>query len=260
MNRLFITLAAALLPPSRRAWGQAMKAEYAALSDGQSAFALGCLGASLRENVTTGEGWARMGFGLVLAMAVLLGSMCVGGLATIVLYPTKHLFLTLTSLLTTLGFLAIIILIARATLSAMEAPTNRYHLAEIGSKTAPWLLVIVGLATAVAFSSLTYAHAVLMPQWLGIDAVNFSLFNTAICSIVLLAVGFVSRKSAQAMFNFGLIGAAIITVSSLWTNDLGLAMLDGYYEAALQHALLLLLFALAGAILMWMERPTKAVR
>jgi hypothetical protein len=70
MSRHLITLATALLPPSRRAWGHAMKAEYDALLAGHSAFALGCLGASLRENVTTGEGWARMGLGVTLALLV----------------------------------------------------------------------------------------------------------------------------------------------------------------------------------------------
>jgi hypothetical protein len=66
MNRLIITLATALLPPSRSAWGQAMKAEFDALPEGRTVFALGCLGASLRENVTTGEGWARMGLGTMM--------------------------------------------------------------------------------------------------------------------------------------------------------------------------------------------------
>jgi hypothetical protein len=70
MTRLLITLASALLPPSRREWGQAMKAEYDALPEGRGTFAWGCLGASLKENVTTGEGWARLGLGVALAAIV----------------------------------------------------------------------------------------------------------------------------------------------------------------------------------------------
>jgi hypothetical protein len=48
MTHPLITLATFLLPPSRREWGQAMRAEYDALPEGRSAFAWGCLGASLR--------------------------------------------------------------------------------------------------------------------------------------------------------------------------------------------------------------------
>jgi hypothetical protein len=69
MSRLVMKLALALLPPSRRAWGKAMLGEFECLPEGQSGFAFGCLGASLRENVMTGEGWARMGFGTVLVLS-----------------------------------------------------------------------------------------------------------------------------------------------------------------------------------------------
>lgn len=68
MNRLILKLALALLPPSRRTWGEAMMGEFDALPDGQSGFALGCLGASLRENFLTIQGWTRFG---LFAIAVI---------------------------------------------------------------------------------------------------------------------------------------------------------------------------------------------
>jgi hypothetical protein len=48
------------MPPNRRAWGIAMEAEYEYLDAGQDAFAFGCLGASLKENVSTLQGWVRL--------------------------------------------------------------------------------------------------------------------------------------------------------------------------------------------------------
>jgi hypothetical protein len=40
MNRLIMKLALALLPPSRRVWGEAMMGEFAGLPKGQNGFAL----------------------------------------------------------------------------------------------------------------------------------------------------------------------------------------------------------------------------
>jgi hypothetical protein len=65
-----VKLALALLPPSRRVWGDAMMGEFAALQEGQSGFALGCLGASFRENFLTIQGWARLGFFAIAVIAI----------------------------------------------------------------------------------------------------------------------------------------------------------------------------------------------
>jgi hypothetical protein len=74
MSRLALHIAIALLPPSRRAWGEAMKAEYAHMEEGQNVFAWGCLKSSLTENVATGEGWARLFLmGLLLVASSWLG-------------------------------------------------------------------------------------------------------------------------------------------------------------------------------------------
>lgn len=70
MNHFLMKLALALLPPSRREWGEAMMGEYECLPEGQSAFAFGCLGASVQENFVTIQGWARFGFFAIAALAV----------------------------------------------------------------------------------------------------------------------------------------------------------------------------------------------
>jgi hypothetical protein len=70
MNRLIMKLALALLPPNRRAWGEAMKGEFGSLPEGQSGFAFGCLAASVQENFLTIQGWARFGFFAIAVLAV----------------------------------------------------------------------------------------------------------------------------------------------------------------------------------------------
>jgi hypothetical protein len=47
-----------------------MELEFAHLEVGQTAFAWGCLGASLKENVTTIAGLARLGFGIALIFSL----------------------------------------------------------------------------------------------------------------------------------------------------------------------------------------------
>jgi hypothetical protein len=70
MNRLIMKLALALLPPCRRAWGQAMMGEFESLPSGQIGFAIGCLRTSVRENLLTIQGWVRFGFFAIAVLAV----------------------------------------------------------------------------------------------------------------------------------------------------------------------------------------------
>jgi hypothetical protein len=259
MSRHLITLAAALLPPSRRAWGLAMRAEYDALPGRQSAFAWGCLGVSLRENVTTGEGWARMGFGVVVVLAFLLGTSCLAGLMVIVTYPPKHLFLVITSLLATFGLFVIIALLGHTAVKAMQAPTDRFHLAKIGLKTAPKVMSIFGLTSVVAMIGRAYFHAFLMPPWLGVGEAKFFLLNDAVCCLVILGVGISSRKGSKAMLASGLLGAVTLVLIGVLAYYFDRKELEGLFIPSDQQVVLLLFFALSGTILMWMERPAKAV-
>jgi hypothetical protein len=71
MSNIILNLAIALMPPNRRAWGIAMKAEYEYLGAGQDAFAFGCLGASLKENVSTLQGWVRLALITIVCSALL---------------------------------------------------------------------------------------------------------------------------------------------------------------------------------------------
>jgi hypothetical protein len=75
MSRRFalwsLRLAAATLPPARRAWGQAMRVELDQVGGGRDAlaFALGCLAAAAAERVrsTSGRDGARLVFAILTA-------------------------------------------------------------------------------------------------------------------------------------------------------------------------------------------------
>jgi hypothetical protein len=259
LSRHLITLATALLPPSRRAWGQAMKAEYDALPAGQSAFALGCLGASLRENVTTGEGWARMGFGVVLVLAGLLTLSFLEGLVGLIAEPRRRMVMQVASILMILGLMLKMAMIGCAALEAMAAPINRHYLAKIGLKTAPRLLFILGLVSVVSLIAQAYVHTFVLPVWLGPERAKVFLIDGGVACIVVLAVAFLSRISAKMMLVSALAGACTLGVSGVIVYYLDRGKLEGIFVASDQYAILLLLFALSGAILMWMERPARTI-
>jgi hypothetical protein len=70
MSRFLIDLAVSILPPHRRDWGEAMRAEFAAIPNPREAFgfALGCLWAALSERITVMKlitAIGRIGVGLV---------------------------------------------------------------------------------------------------------------------------------------------------------------------------------------------------
>jgi hypothetical protein len=260
VSRHLITLAAALLPPSRRAWGQAMKAEYDALPAGHSTFAWGCLGASLRENVTTGEGWARMGFGVILILVGLLTLSCFEGLIGLIAEPRRRMVMQVASVLIILGFMLTMAMIGCAALEAMAAPINRHYLAKIGLKTAPRLLFILGLVSVVSVIAQAYVHTFVLPAWLGPERAKFFLIDSGVACIAVLAVAFLSQKGAKMMLVSGVVGACTLGVSGVIAYYLDRGRLEGVFVASDQYAIVLLLFALSGAILMWMERPAKAVK
>jgi hypothetical protein len=260
MSRLLITLATFLLPPSRRAWVQAMQAEYDALPEEQGAFALGCLGASLRENVTTGEGWARMGFGVILSVTLLWMAGGVWGLVDLIIEPRKRFIVQVWSVLLVSTFVFTLALIARASVKAMAAPTNRFHLAEIGLGTAPKLLLALGVVATISVATQAYFHAFVLPVWLDLERAKFFLIDGFVTCAVVLVVGFLSQKGARIMLLSGLVGAFVVTVSGVIAYGLDRGKLKGVFVASDQFVVLLLLFAVSGAILMWMERPAKSVR
>jgi hypothetical protein len=259
MSCHLITLATFLLPPSRRAWGQAMKAEYDALPAGQSTFAWGCFGASLRENVTTGEGWARLGFGVVLILAGLLVLSSVLGIIHQFERPFNRPVAQIIMLSAIVGFTFLPLLLGRAALEAMDSPLDRFRLAKIGLKTAPAMILIFGsLSLWWLFGHAIALSSGFLPAWFPYP--TMILINCAVCSVAMFCIGHFSKFGAGAMMYSGLTGATITTLSCAITYSVDMQKFGFYLGATGQYIVVMLLFALSGAILMWMERPAKAVK
>jgi uncharacterized membrane protein (UPF0136 family) len=259
MSRLLVTLATSFLPPSRRAWGQAMKAEYDALPERQDAFALGCLGASLRENVTTGEGWARLGFWVILVLAGLLGLWFISEVITLITDPRGHFFMQATGFLMLFGFILMLAVIARATFTAMEEPTNRFLISCLGLRVAPRLMMIFGLVATFSVANQAYWFARIAPAWFNLDVAKYFLLNDGFCAVVVFIIGYVSQKGAREMLVSGLVGAITLAASGITAYYLDRGKLEGFFIASDRVAILLIVFAIAGSVLMWMERPAKVV-
>jgi hypothetical protein len=140
MNRLIMKLALALLPPSRGAWGEAMMGEFAALPDGQSGFALGCLGASVRENVTALDGVARLEFFFMQAIGLTLGVLWILGLVEISdeLRSTEG-----SGIAKTVEWIS--------ALKALKDPTDHVYVNDVVTKMAACLVMVLGLHIWLTF-------------------------------------------------------------------------------------------------------------
>lgn len=255
MNDLIMRLAIALLPPSRKAWGEAMLTEYALLEDGQNGFAFGCLWASLKENVTTGEGWARVGFLIPLFFSVLLA---------------KSLFLSLLMVHTAdagaedtrfIGALMLLvacltpIVMAEACVRAMAAPTDRLHLAKTGFKVVSRLVFV--------FSAFFYAATVggLMMLLMTKPTANIGWVYSASGAFfggVYYLLGQLAQTNAKSMRKAGLIGLALFLVPLgilFATSNTALAL--NLLPVGIMLSLLHIALAAAGSLFFWMQRPEK---
>lgn len=89
MSRLpyfLMVLAVWVLPPNRKAWGEAMRAEFEFLSGNKMGFAQGCFAGAIRENFTTVSGWSRL---VLLSFAALIFKNSIRGMIRI-----AHTYLT----------------------------------------------------------------------------------------------------------------------------------------------------------------------
>lgn len=259
MSRLVMKLAIALLPPSRRVWGEAMAAEFAHLRDGRSGFALGCLGASLRENVMTGEGVARIGFGLTAIFFAIVTALWTQQIFKVL---SDYDFVKEPQLIQELvleGFNLFPIVFGIAAFKAISAPTNRLNLANIGFKTTLACLWVAGALQAFMTAALVFLLSKL-------DAVHHQmLFNSieyaVYGGVLFLSVAWFSRHHARAMRKAGFIAtltllgfAVLISIQNAAHPEV---LLKGVLPTTLFFALLMALTTTAGALFMWMQRPLQ---
>jgi hypothetical protein len=217
MSRLALNLAIAFLPPSRRAWGEAMAAEYAHLDGGQDAFALVCLGVSVRENFLTIQGWARFGFFAIAVIAV----------KTILEFTQHAVFWAKADQISNLARLNYIadqigvILISGMTLFLIVKIVSKVISIEMvidfGVR-----LVVFRIAGLVCFALFTMINAL---SYVLADNVLSQLRDFASCTPILLifmAVGIYGWRGARQLHNGALL--ALIAVTMLGT--LGFTSID----------------------------------
>jgi hypothetical protein len=261
MSRLALTLAITLLPPSRRAWGDAMRYEYVHSSADQSAFAWGCLGAALKVNVTTGEGWARIGFGAVLLLSFWLGAYLTYWTINAIFNDTSKSSLTIAWTFASLGFVLFPIVFGLAALKAIQAPLDRFHLAKAGYTMTFRCLLIMGslqaLLTALSLVSIVIAKT-------RHEQLETSVLIGLVSAILLLCVAWFARHSVDLMRNaaaFALLlcisfFAGITVLMPRLTDSIG----HDWGFTALVLAFLMLMTTIAGALFKWMQRPAQSHR
>ena len=260
MSRLALKLAIALLPPSRRAWGEAMRGEYEHLRENQSAFALGCLGSSLKENVATGEGWARIGFGLVLLFSFWLAGFWTYWTFSALFEISSQFSLKFFWTLATIGFVCYPIVLGLAAQKALKAPLDRFQLAEIGYRMTFRCLLIAGgmqaLLSVISLVSIMVAKA-------RHEQLETSLSVGLVSAIFLLSVAWFARHNARMTRNaaavalllcaafYGLIQVLMPSLTDNSGHDWGLT--------TIVIGFLMLLTMIASALFVWMQRPARGV-
>lgn len=260
MSRLALKLAIALLPPKRRVWGEAMRGEYEHLRDNQIAFALGCLGSSLKENVTTGEGWARIGFGLVLLFSFWLAGYWTYWTLSALLESSSQFSLRFFWTLATMGFVCYPIVLGLAARKALKAPLDRFQLAEIGYRMTFRCLLITGgiqaLLSVLSIVSIVVANA-------KYEQLETSLSVGLVCAICFLSVAWFARHNARMMRNaaalalllcaafYGLIQVLMPSLKDNSGHDWGFT--------TIVIGFLMLLTMIASALFVWMQRPARGV-
>jgi heme/copper-type cytochrome/quinol oxidase subunit 3 len=260
MNHLIMKLALALLPPSRRAWGEAMMGEFAALPERQTDFALGCLGASLKETIMTGEGLARIGFGLVVAASIWLTAFWTQSSLQQLAAAEYNLNGTLFWLFDIQSVILFPIILGIAAFKAAKIPTNRLHLARTGfSATSACLWVSAFLQAASCVVSIAF----IMEAKENNEPVETSLSIGFVTGVIFLCVAFYARQGPRMMRNaaataalLSLSFAAIVAI-----QQIGLTEIVGHnlVPTALIMTVLLSLTACAGALFTWMGRPAHPI-
>jgi hypothetical protein len=213
MSALILKLALVLLPPSRRTWGQAMKAEFACLPQGQTSFALGCLGASLKENVTTGEGWARIGF---LAMLLVLVQNLQEQASTIAMMATSDPAIWPSSVsqishISTPVMASLVALVTAALILRLcTKPVDFHDIADFGTK-----LIALHLITRVhSLISSEVTHKVFEVSK-GVAADWAESFSYSPIVLVTLCVALYGWRGSRHLRNAALIGCLIILIGDL---------------------------------------------
>ncbi len=258
MSRMVINLARALLPPSRKAWGEAMAAEFAHLSTGQNGFAWGCLGASVKENVMTGEGLARIGFGLVLVFSIWLTAFWTQSSLKMLASAEYNSNGKLFWLVAIQSVVLIPIICGMAAFKATKMPTNRLHLAKIGYKaTCACLWVSAFLQLALCVVSVAF----ILEAKAEFEQIETSLNIGFVTGVLFLGVAYFARKGPHAMRNaagiavlLSLSFAGIVAISQIGKSEI---VGHNLVPTALSMAILMCLTAFAGGLFTWMERPAQ---
>jgi hypothetical protein len=255
MSRLLMKLAVALLPPNRKEWGEAMMGEFESAPTAKKQFAIGCLHASLIENFTNVFGLARLGFLVLQAIAIGIMGLWAAGLVVFIndLPPIED-----GGAVKIIIWLSIGLLPLHLVFSAHKAacfPTNRFHLAEVGSKMVANFAVILGVFFALQFLT-AHVSCYFMPRCAEVGVINnFALFLGGF----FLVTGVLSRRDAKSMRKTAAIGFCIMCI--FCGPFLAISLLNPQFANIwvpfVAVILPLLLMAVAAAIFIWMQRPAS---
>lgn len=252
-----MSLAIWLLPPNRKAWGEAMRGEFETLAFGERlSFGLGCLGTSFKENVASKEGLARLGLFLILAFAAVLGGLWLWSW-TLVFGATNALELGNVLKMPWMLVLGLApVSIGFAAIRAAKAPTDRHHLAREGVK------MISNLALVVGGSQIVGTICVVLTCYVTprCAAVDYSAYTLGLYGAGLVLISIISKRSARALRNAAFIGLVLVSaaIAFLSWGSIGVSLsLSAFITLALVPTIPLLMMTLGGALLIWMQRPAS---
>jgi hypothetical protein len=255
MNRLLMKLAVALLPPNRKEWGAAMMGEFDSAPTAKNQFATGCLSASLIENFTTVFGLARLGFLVLQAIAIGIMGLWVAGLVVFItdLPPIEDGGAVKIIIWLSIGLLPLHLLFSAH--KAACFPTNRFHLAEVGSKMVANFAVILGIFFVLQFLT-AHISCYLVPRCAEVGVINnFALFLGGF----FIATGVLSRRDARLMLKTAAIGFCMMCI--FFGPFLAISLLNPQFAKIwvrfVAVILPLLLMAVAAVIFKWMQRPAS---
>jgi hypothetical protein len=145
-----------------------------------------------------------------------------------------------------------------AAFQAAKMPTSRFHLAKIGYKSiCACLWVIIGMQVALCLANI----AVIIEANSKSEQIETSLNISFVMGVTFFFVAYFALQGPRSMRNAGAIASILsfVFAALVAVQQIGQSEVVGHnlVLTALIMAVLMTLTAIAGAILMWMQRPAK---
>jgi hypothetical protein len=209
----------------------------------------------VRENITTGEGWARIGFFIPIIISLYLGYSLLLALLSETTPSENSPNTQSVGTLMLLGSCFAPLTIIAGAFRAMEAPTDRNHLAKTGFKTTTQLIfVFSSIFAAMSIGGVIMLCVTKPTAYIGLLYVLVGF----VVSCVYYVIGLTAEQDAKSMRNVGWQGFVVIAVLLVVLALVSTQMALAFLPITIMFGFLQLSLFAAGGLFMWMQREGES--